>query len=40
MWCSERRSGPVVVLGIDRSRRADGLLVEFTDIDYVELDYS
>ncbi|WP_411137977.1 telomere-protecting terminal protein Tpg [Streptomyces sp. C10] len=24
----------------DRGRRADGLLVEFTDIDYVELDYS
>jgi hypothetical protein len=23
----------------DRGRRADGLLVEFTDIDYVELDY-
>ncbi|WP_406435585.1 XRE family transcriptional regulator [Streptomyces sp. NBC_01589] len=24
----------------DRGRRADGLVVEFTDIDYVELDYS
>jgi hypothetical protein len=24
----------------DGGRRADGLLVEFTDIDYVELDYS
>ena len=23
----------------DRGRRADGLLVEFTDIDYVELDF-
>ncbi|MFF7415467.1 XRE family transcriptional regulator, partial [Streptomyces lydicus] len=23
----------------DRGRRADGLMVEFTDIDYVELDY-
>ncbi|MFI0220251.1 telomere-protecting terminal protein Tpg [Streptomyces lydicus] len=23
----------------DRGRRADGLLVEFTDIDYIELDY-
>jgi hypothetical protein len=23
----------------DRGRRADGLLVEFTDIDYVELEF-
>ncbi|MFJ1647878.1 telomere-protecting terminal protein Tpg [Streptomyces sp. NPDC088258] len=41
----ERRLRRIVAEGLqeiyfkDQGRRADGLLVEFTDIDYVELDY-
>ncbi len=43
---SERQLQNIAAEGIqeqyfkDRGRRADGLVVEFTDIDYVELDYS